>query len=242
VTRPAPVGRRSRTGSCRCAAPPRMKSDEATVASPPARPVVMSARSGRSPALGSSYSRAFQPHGQLQCGFRPRFSDGVAADSHRFPGAPVGHPGANSGQTLAEPPAGRKHPASTQNFGTQRGRVDQKSRLPIRPGGHRDRASLREYAAVQRSGTSRPVATKKRQLLDEIVAVTGIHRKGRHPPCCARGPGRAPPPRPGRPDATAPRSPWRPKSVASQWPHRAHRLHPFVPELLDGAATHPHGR
>jgi len=39
------------------------------------------------------------------------------------------------------------------------------------------RASLREYAAVQRERYLRATRAEKRQLLDEIVAVTGIHRK-----------------------------------------------------------------
>ena len=39
------------------------------------------------------------------------------------------------------------------------------------------RASLREYAAVQRERYLRAPRAEKRQLLDEVVAVTGIHRK-----------------------------------------------------------------
>ena len=40
-----------------------------------------------------------------------------------------------------------------------------------------NRASLREYAAVQRERYQRATRAEKHQLLDEIVAVTGIHRK-----------------------------------------------------------------
>ena len=39
------------------------------------------------------------------------------------------------------------------------------------------RASLREYAAIQRERYLRATRAEKRQLLDEVVAVTGIHRK-----------------------------------------------------------------
>jgi hypothetical protein len=39
------------------------------------------------------------------------------------------------------------------------------------------RASLREYAAVQRERYRQATRAAKRQLLDEVVAVTGIHRK-----------------------------------------------------------------
>ena len=39
------------------------------------------------------------------------------------------------------------------------------------------RASLREYATVQRERYRQATRAEKRQLLDEVVAVTGIHRK-----------------------------------------------------------------
>ena len=39
------------------------------------------------------------------------------------------------------------------------------------------RASLREYAAVQRLRYQQATRAEKHQLLDEIVAVTGLHRK-----------------------------------------------------------------
>jgi hypothetical protein len=95
------------------------------------------------------------------------------------------------------------------------------------------RASLREYAAVQRERYLQGTRAEKRQLLDEVVAVTGIHRKAairllrRAPrPRAMPGPG-------GRPRAYGP-------AVAAAaevlWQASgrigAHRLHPFVPELL----------
>ena len=39
------------------------------------------------------------------------------------------------------------------------------------------RASLREYAAVQRLRYQQATRGEKHQLLDEVVAVTGLHRK-----------------------------------------------------------------
>jgi hypothetical protein len=96
------------------------------------------------------------------------------------------------------------------------------------------RASLREYAAVQRERYRQATRAEKRQLLDEVVAVTGIHRKAairllrRAPrPRATPGPG-------GRPRAYGPEV----ATVAEVlWQASgrigAHRLHPFVPELLD---------
>jgi Integrase core domain len=96
------------------------------------------------------------------------------------------------------------------------------------------RASLREYAAVQRERYRQATRAGKRQLLDEVVAVTGIHRKAairllrRAPRPRARpGPG-------GRPRAYGPEV-----AAAAEvlWQASgrigAHRLQPFVPELLD---------
>lgn len=96
------------------------------------------------------------------------------------------------------------------------------------------RASLREYAAKQRERYQDATRAEKHRLLDEIVAVTGIHRKAairllrRAPRPRARpGPG-------GRPRAYGPEV-----AAAAEvlWQASgrigAHRLHPFVPELLD---------
>jgi len=96
------------------------------------------------------------------------------------------------------------------------------------------RASLREYAAAQRERYQGATRAEKHRLLDEVVAVTGIHRKAairllrRAPrPRASPGPG-------GRPRAYGPEV----AAVAEVlWQASgrigAHRLHPFVPELLD---------
>ena len=96
------------------------------------------------------------------------------------------------------------------------------------------RASLREYAAVQRERYQRTSRAERSRLLDEVVTVTGIHRKAairllRRPP-------RAPTPRPrsGRPRvygsavAAAAEVVW--EAAGRIGPQR---LQPFVPELLD---------
>ena len=60
---------------------------------------------------------------------------------------------------------------------TEGGVVDQKSRLPNSiQEGPVTRASLREYAAVQRERYLRATRAEKRQLLDEIVAVAGARQ------------------------------------------------------------------
>jgi hypothetical protein len=97
------------------------------------------------------------------------------------------------------------------------------------------RSSLREYAAVQRlryqQATSR---AEKHRLLDEIVAVTGIHRKA-----AIRMLRRAPRPRPTPGPGGRPRE-YGPDVAAAAtvlWEAAGrigtHRLHPFVPELLE---------
>lgn len=96
------------------------------------------------------------------------------------------------------------------------------------------RASLREYAAVQRERYQQASRRDKQRLLDEMVAVTGMHRKaairllGRTPRGGA-GPVRAGRPRRYGPEVAAA------AEVLWQAAGRigAHRLQPFVAELLD---------
>jgi hypothetical protein len=96
------------------------------------------------------------------------------------------------------------------------------------------RASLREYAAKQRERYQGASRAEKHRLLDEVVAVTGIHRKAairllrRAPrPRAMPGPG-------GRPREYGPAVA---AAVETLWQASgrigAHRLQPFVPELLD---------
>jgi hypothetical protein len=96
------------------------------------------------------------------------------------------------------------------------------------------RASLREYAAVQRARYLQATRAEKRQLLDEVVAVAGIHRKAairllRRPPRGASAGPRGGRPRAYGPDVAA--------AAAVLWQASgrigAHRLHPFLPELLE---------
>jgi hypothetical protein len=96
------------------------------------------------------------------------------------------------------------------------------------------RAALREYAAVQRERYLRATRAEKRRLLDEVVAVTHIHRKAAIR-LLRRAPRSRPTPGPGgRPRAygpavaTAAELLW--QAVGRIGPHR---LHPFVPELLE---------
>lgn len=96
------------------------------------------------------------------------------------------------------------------------------------------RASLGEYIAVQRERYVAASRADKRRLLDEIVSVTGMHRKAvirrlrraPRPPTGRSAAGR--PPIYGTPDATAAAVLWQAAGRIG-----AHRLHPFVPELLD---------
>ena len=96
------------------------------------------------------------------------------------------------------------------------------------------RASLREYATRQRARYERADRRQKQALLDEIVAVTGMHRKAvirllRRPLRSVAAPSRAGRPRQYGPEVAA--------AVELLWQASgrigAHRLHPFVPELLD---------
>lgn len=96
------------------------------------------------------------------------------------------------------------------------------------------RASLREYAAKQRERYEEASRAEKHRLLDEVVAVTGIHRKAairllRHPPQPRTAPGPGGRPRAYGPEvAAATEVLWQASGRIG-----AHRLHPFVPELLD---------
>ena len=96
------------------------------------------------------------------------------------------------------------------------------------------RASVREYAARQRARYQQANRSEKHRLLDEMVAVTGMHRKAvirllRRAPRSGPAPGRAGRPRLyGAPVAAAVEVLWQASGRIG-----AHRLHPFVPELLD---------
>jgi hypothetical protein len=95
------------------------------------------------------------------------------------------------------------------------------------------RASLREYAAVQHERYQQATRAEKHRLLDEVVAVAGIHRKAairllRRAPRAPTARSRA-----GRPPRYGPEVA---RAVEVLWQATgrigAHRLHPFVPELL----------
>ena len=96
------------------------------------------------------------------------------------------------------------------------------------------RASLREYAAVQRERYLRAPRAEKHRLLNEVVAVTGLHRKA-----AIRLLRRAPHLRASRPRAGRPRRYGPAVAAAAQLLSEAtghigpHRWHPFLPELLD---------
>ena len=96
------------------------------------------------------------------------------------------------------------------------------------------RASLREYAAVQRERYQHATRADKHHLLDEVVTVTGMHRKAairllRREPRSPTAPSRAGRPRCYGPDVAAV------AEVLWQASGRigAHRLLPFVSELLE---------
>lgn len=96
------------------------------------------------------------------------------------------------------------------------------------------RASLREYAAVQRERYRQASRKEKHRLLDEMVAVTGMHRKA-----AIRLLRRTPEPGAARARAGRPRQYGPEVGAAAEvlWQASgrigAHRLHPFVSELLD---------
>src|SRR5215472_9422697 len=125
--------------------------------------------------------------------------------------------------------------ASTQNSGYRR--APHGSEVTVTHSaeeGTVTRASLREYATRQRARYERADRRQKQALLDEIVAVTGMHRKAvirllRRPLRSVAAPSRAGRPRQYGPEVAA--------AVELLWQASgrigAHRLHPFVPELLD---------
>jgi hypothetical protein len=96
------------------------------------------------------------------------------------------------------------------------------------------RASLREYAAVQRERYLAATRAEKGLLLDEVIAVTGLHRKAVIRLLRRAPRGLTPPTRTGRPRVYG-------AAVAAAlevvWQATGHigpqRWHPFVPELLD---------
>ena len=96
------------------------------------------------------------------------------------------------------------------------------------------RASLREYAAVQRERYQQASRSEKHRLLDEMVAVTGMHRKAAIRLLRRATRTGAARPRPGRPRQYGPEVA---AAAAILWQAcgriGAHRLQPFVPELLD---------
>jgi hypothetical protein len=96
------------------------------------------------------------------------------------------------------------------------------------------RSSLREYAALQRERYVAATRVEKGALLDEVVAVTGLHRKAairllRRAPRALTAPSRAGRPRRYGPAVAA--------AMEILWQATGHigpqRLQPFVPELLD---------
>jgi hypothetical protein len=93
---------------------------------------------------------------------------------------------------------------------------------------------LREYAAVQRLRYQQATRAEKHQLLDEIVAVTGLHRKAairllRRAPRARSCPGPGGRPRTyGAQVAAAAEVLWQASGRIG-----AHRLQPFLPELLE---------
>ena len=96
------------------------------------------------------------------------------------------------------------------------------------------RPSLREYAALQRERYVAATRAEKGALLDEVVAVTGLHRKAairllRRTPRAPTARSHAGRPRIYGPAvATAVEILW--QATGHIGPHR---LHPFVPDLLD---------
>src|SRR5712692_7789729 len=126
--------------------------------------------------------------------------------------------------------------ASHQNFGYRAG--GRTSEVTVTNSEPREvpvtRPSLREYAAVQRERYLAATRAEKGALLNEVVAVTGLHRKAairllRRPPRAPTARSRAGRPRVYGPAVAA--------AVEVLWQATGHigpqRLQPFVPELLD---------
>ena len=100
------------------------------------------------------------------------------------------------------------------------------------------RASRHEYAAIQRERYRRAGGKKARgEILTEVVRVTGMHRKAAIR--LLRREARAPAPRAGRPRQYGPDVA---RAAAVVWEASgyigAHRLHPFVTELMDRLQQH----
>src|SRR5713226_7148091 len=129
--------------------------------------------------------------------------------------------------------------ASHQNFGYRAG--GRTSEVTVTHSEPREvpvtRPSLREYAAVQRERYLAATRSEKGTLLNEVVTVTGLHRKAairllRRPPRAPTARSRA-----GRPSvygsavAQALEVLWQATGCIGR-----QRLHPFVPELLDRLA------
>jgi hypothetical protein len=93
---------------------------------------------------------------------------------------------------------------------------------------------LREYAAVQRARYLRAPRAEQHELLNEVVAVTGLHRKAairllRRPPCPSRSR-----PRAGRPRQYGPAGAAAAQLLSEATGHIGPpRWHPFLSELLD---------
>ena len=100
------------------------------------------------------------------------------------------------------------------------------------------RTSIHEYAAAQRERYHRASRADKHRILDEVVAVTGYHRKAAIRLLRHRPRGQPPRPRSGRPRvygadvATAAAVLWEATGEIG-----AIRLQPFVPELLERLET-----
>src|SRR2546427_5737035 len=111
--------------------------------------------------------------------------------------------GVATGQESTSRRVGSMGSASTQNFGyrTEARRSEVTVTNPPQEAAV-TRASLREYAAVQRERYQQASRSEKHRLLDEMVAVTGMHRKAAIRLLrrgAATGAAR-PPPRPPAPD------------------------------------------